>query len=875
MDENKNLKVYRASAGSGKTFTLVSEYIAMAISAGAATSGFAGILAITFTKKATGEMKMRILNALWSISENAARSSDYVSKISEILGGRLSEEEIRMRCGVTLKLILNNYDFFDVKTIDSFFQGIVGDIAAMIGFGSNLEVFLNSEEAVSTAVDRIVSEAAHGNNKVLTALLNDYIDKNLEDSGSWDFRRALKGFGENVCREIYMQNAQEINNVFGNSKTYAQIYGELAAEKAKVEELMAHLADGLTVDYSKISYGGYVKSYIEKACAGGWNGITKTMEKILAGDYGKLRTSLAEMEMWRDQLQSFEDEREKLYCCYNSVTLTLNDLNEMRMLEAIDGEVKHISRDENRILLSKSQELVSEQLRDGESVSFVFERAGRRYRHIMLDEAQDTSQMQYDNLWKLISNVYASQGNRCVVVGDVKQSIYRWRGGNWNILHNLGKRFDPDGLNILKANYRSCGKIVAFNNDLFKKISELQGFNDIYFDVCQEVKAKGADIGCIRIDKLSSQDKELRTSRLEKLFQNIAEAHAAGVEYREMAILTRKNSHITEITSYAESIGAPFRISTREAYCLAGALSVRLIIATMKYIWGEVSGNPDNVSALFVAREYQRAVQGPDFQAPVFGAEGEASPGEYIRASLPQGLAENVDGLAALPIPEMAMQIADLLKLHQFADESQYLLTFFDYTVSYSQRNAYDLRQFFDDWDAEGPDQYIASDTEDGIQAMTIHKSKGLEFHTVFIPYCDWPFLYNNHVKIWCRPQGGVYDKIPLVPIGFSKKAACSIYEDDYHNEEYGVKVDNLNLLYVALTRAKANLFLQYSDETTKTVGTVGSIRISDWLDQALSAMDLAKYSGDIVPGENSGNQGGSVFTPQGETQQLTIKMED
>lgn len=191
MDENNNLKIYRASAGSGKTFTLVSEYIAIAISSYVGTSAFANILAITFTNKATGEMKMRILNTLWYIKNRLRQGNSYVQKIGEILGGKLSEEEIRERCGITLNYILNNYDFFDVKTIDSFFQGIIGDIAAMIGYDSNLEVFLNDDEMVDFAVENIVAEAAEGKNRILTNLLKDYIEKNLEENSSWDFRRAL------------------------------------------------------------------------------------------------------------------------------------------------------------------------------------------------------------------------------------------------------------------------------------------------------------------------------------------------------------------------------------------------------------------------------------------------------------------------------------------------------------------------------------------------------------------------------------------------------------------------------------------------------------------------------------------------------------
>ena len=340
MDENNNLKIYRASAGSGKTFTLVSEYIAIAISSYVGTSAFANILAITFTNKATGEMKMRILNTLWYIKNRLRQGNSYVQKIGEILGGKLSEEEIRERCGITLNYILNNYDFFDVKTIDSFFQGIIGDIAAMIGYDSNLEVFLNDDEMVDFAVENIVAEAAEGKNRILTNLLKDYIEKNLEENSSWDFRRALKRFGLNVCRETYMRNEKEINKVFGDSKTFSEIYDRLAEEKKKTENLISHLADSLTIDYEKFSKGKYVANYVAKALVCECNGMNKSVTAFYNGDYGKTKASLEDIDVWHSQFVAFEKDRARLFRRLNSAVLTLENLNEMRMLEAIDSEVK-------------------------------------------------------------------------------------------------------------------------------------------------------------------------------------------------------------------------------------------------------------------------------------------------------------------------------------------------------------------------------------------------------------------------------------------------------------------------------------------------------------------------------------------------------
>lgn len=876
MGENENLRIYRASAGSGKTFTLVSEYIALAIAAGTNVSAFAGILAITFTNKATGEMKMRVLNTLWNIWKNEGDNAGYVAKISEILGGRLDEDEIRKRCGVTLRCILNNYDFFDVKTIDSFFQSIVGDIAAMIGFNSNLEVFLNDEEAINDAVDRIVETAAAGTDKRISALLKDYIEKNLDENMSWDFRRALKRFGRNVCMENYMRNEEKINKVFGDAKAFGELYDSLVKEKKTAEAEIATLGDGLTIDYDMITRGGYLKSYVAKARSGNWDGMTSSVEKFLDGNYGKLKADISVVDEWRDQLEAFEKDVERLYSRKISAELTLKDLNEMRMLEAIDREVKRQSREENRILLAKSQELVDEQLRDADSISFVFERAGRKYRHIMLDEAQDTSHMQFDNLWKLISNLISSSGNRCVVVGDVKQSIYRWRGGDWNILYNLGNKYDPMGRNCLKDNYRSHTLVVDFNNEVFDNMRKQHGSDimKIYSDVVQNPKSKHRCSGYVKVEKITNDKLAAENERLARLLDNISAAHEAGVDYSDMAILTRTNKEIFAIADYVKQTNAPFRLNTREAYSLCNSVAVKMVVAALKFVWGEVSSNPDNVSGYFVARNLEENRKGRAFEEPTFGENGKTSVREYIERHLPDGLVSRAKRIAELPIAEAVMRVMKTLEIQTMKDESQYIFTFVDYINNYVQRNAYDFKKFFDDWEAESPRQFIASGTDDGIKAMTIHKAKGLEFHTVFVPYCDWKFVPTNDNKIWCDPHGGIYDSIPLVPIASGKKALRSIYKEDCEKEQLETAVDNMNTLYVAFTRAKANLMIEYV-EPNNNKKTLEKTPISEWLEYALQGMDTEKYGYDIVASQkHDGKPKGDKFSLKGNVVELEINME-
>ena len=869
METGGNLRVYRASAGSGKTFTLVAEYIAFAIAGGSGMPAFASILAITFTNKATAEMKMRILSTLWAIGHGQRKADACAGKIAELLNGSLSEDEIRQRCHETLHCILAGYDFFDVMTIDSFFQRILGDIAAMIGFNSSLQVFLDDSETVEAAVDSLIAKAAEGSDRRATLLLQSYIERNLDDNPSWDFRRPLKRFAQNVCSEIYMRNAEEINRVFGNPGKCAEIRSAVEQELERAKSLLPHLADSLTIDFSQWRYGPNIGKYIAGVASGDITQPTTAAESFLSGKYGKAKVSPEQMEEWRQQFENYEHDRQSIMRRINSAQLTLANWGEMQTLEAVDNELKRMLREENRMLLSKTQELVARQLGDGDSISFVFERAGRKYRHIMLDEAQDTSQMQFDNLGKLITNVTASQGNRCVVVGDVKQSIYRWRGGNWNILHDLASRYDPDGKFCLKENHRSQANVVRFNNSAFAAAASAQGEDiaGIYSDV-EQIACKPEGEGYVKVYETDSDN------ALPRLFENIEEVHRAGVPYCDMAILARNNKEILKIAEYADRHCSGLRINTREAYCIANSTAVKTVVAALRFAWGEATGAVDNVSGYFAAREYQRLQRGEGFAEPIFPGGANPTVREYTEAMLPPGFMAAAPELMQLGIAEAAMHTARIFNVQLRPDESQYMFTFFDWVNDYSQRNAFDFKKFFSDWQTESEKCFIASGEESGIKAMTIHKSKGLEFHTVFVPFCDWKFIIVNDIQMWCRPKGKIYDEIPLLPITFKKDTQNSIYEDNYNREVFDITVDNINEVYVAFTRAIANLIVGYTPPSGKEP-TINSIRASHLVAAALDKASATVGKISVPQTEDSDATDGNPFSPQSSAVELRLKMEN
>lgn len=849
-----NMKIYRASAGSGKTFTLVSEYIAMAIAHAGEPMAFAQTLAITFTNKATGEMKMRILSTLKQIADGDTHADAYVEQIKRILPRPISPDEIRRRCRATLKAILHNYDFFSVETIDSFFQGITADIATMIGYGARLQVFLSDGEAVSAAVDEMTKRAAEGGDQQLARMLNNYIDINQEEGTSWDFRRKLKRFGANVCGETYMQKADEINAAFGNIENFSKIRQALIREKKIAENEIEHLGDNLDIDFAQISNGKTLSDYVAN-CREGKD--VKAGERVMSFINGRLKCTAppAVAEAWRSQMADFERDKRRLYSKRDSAALTLANLSEMQMLQAIDSEVKRISREENRILLSKSKELIREQLRGESDVSFVFERAGRRFSHVMLDEAQDTSSMQFANMWKLIDNLQSSSGGRCVIVGDAKQSIYRWRSADSGILRRLAKEFDPEGRYTLRNNYRSRSNIVRFTGDVFTQLISPRGgtLADIYADVRQNAMApEGGYVEVENIADARDTDEEGGNLRLKHLCANIMKARRAGVEFSDMAILTRRNSEITEISDYIKLLGLDIPISTAEANCILRSTAVRMVVAAMRYAHGEAFSPRDMVSGYFAAREYQRIRQGDAFSEPRAGEDYE-NVAEYVESALPQAFRDAASRITRLPIPEAAALAARTLGVMGIKADEPYLLTFFDYLSEYAERNPYDMQQFFDDWDVEAAGQFVNAASDGGVKAMTIHKAKGLEFHTVFIPRCDWKFVASGkQSQMWCTPHGGEpYLSIPVIPIAYNQKTIGTIYEDDYKRESAAIEIDNFNELYVAITRAKANLFIEYNyhpPQKEKPDAKITSMTAAKLIHEAIARLSPRDYQSSIVP---------------------------
>jgi ATP-dependent exoDNAse (exonuclease V) beta subunit len=800
------LLIYKASAGAGKTFTLAVEYIKHLIRNPRA---YRQILAVTFTNKATGEMKSRILQQLHGIWKGEIASEPYLNRIREEIGQPV--DTIRQAAGTALLYMLHDYSRFRVETIDSFFQSVMRNLARELELSPNLNIELNAPEVLSDAVDSLI-EKLTPTSPVLAWLL-DYINERIADDKRWNVAGELKRFGQNILDEEYMERGEGLRKQLKADPALIATYRkELRAMMQEATRQMQQLGErfettleehALAVEELKNGSKG-IASYFRKLREGKLSdkdAKNATLDKCLADAANWVtKTSPRKKEILTlveatllPLLQKAESLRPADNRIVNSCRLSLQYLNNLQLLTHIDEEVRLLNREQNRFLLSDTNALLHSLVRDGDS-SFVFEKIGANIRNVMIDEFQDTSRLQWDNFKTLLFEGL-SQGADSLIVGDVKQSIYRWRNGDWRILNSLGSDEETGGtprfpfpvrIETLKTNRRSETNIIDFNNRLFARaVNNLnQRHLEELGEPCPTLLRAYADVeqssprtdrkGYVKVTFIESDDRQSYTAQtIEELGDEVQHLLHEGVDENDIAILVRKNKDIPAIADYFDSV-LHLSVVSDEAFRLNASRTVGILIDALRLI-----ANPDD---------------------------------KIAHASLEaQGIV--LDDPAAyriVPLYELLEELYRLLELRRLEmDEDAYLFAFFDAVNDYLQSNSSDPEAFLRYWDETLSAKAIPGGEASGIRILSIHKSKGLEFHTVLIPFCDWTLTTDFHTNmLWCTPTEAPFSLLELVPVNYSALMAESVYRTDYLNERLQLWVDNLNLLYVAFTRAGKNLIV-------------------------------------------------------------------
>ena len=874
------LTIYKASAGSGKTFRLTVEYLKFLIRR---PDSYRSILAVTFTNKATSEMKERILNALFDMMriDPKLEPTGMAKKLCDEL--KVTPKVIKEKSTLAMNLLLHDYGHFRVETIDSFFQTVLRNLARELGIGTSMNIELNNSAVLEEAITAMIDKS--GKDQALLNWITDYMEEQYQDGKSWKIELALKDFGRNIFSEFFKGKEALLKDKLNDKKFLSNFKKELqaleATSKAKLKDAAGEFFSiigqhGLGVEDFSYSRSG-VCSYFIKLQKG------QCDKSITENSY--FQAALNDPEKWTSKknqrkneitnlaasqlislIEKVEDLRQKLAPCIITCQLSIKHINKVGLLTDIAKEVNNMNHENNRFLLSDTNALLHS-LISGQDASFVYEKIGAEINHILFDEFQDTSRMQWETFRPLLAEGLA-KGYKSLIVGDEKQSIYRWRNGDWRILGNIAAEMSFASVKeeVLPNNWRSEQRIVEFNNNIFGNMSELISENhretfdteslDIktaYKDVRQETIKKEPH-GYIEIQFPVSENKEdYHNLILQRLLDKIEELQKNGIKPNQIAILIPFNKYIPEIASWFtehkkknKDNGICYDIVSDEAFLLSSSNALQILICAMRLLTDpentlleaqlkldyqqDVLSIQDNLDQLFretVDQNYETYTGQPGIQAEKTGKKTDKLPEAYI---------SHLEDLRQMPIYDLAEELFRIFRLDLIPDQDSFLYAFMDGLNEYMSRNPSDLLSFLEHWDEKLSTKSIPAGTGiNGIRIMSIHKSKGLEFQTALVPFCDWKLINQHSEQLWCEPKDEPFNQLDLLPMDFNKSMDESLFKKEYEEETIQRQVDNLNMLYVAFTRAKSNLIVFCQGQQTTKKGSSKLTTVSDLIRESLN----------------------------------------
>lgn len=819
------LSIYKASAGSGKTFALTREYIRMLLSDKTLRDTrlpHSRILAVTFTKKSTAEMKERILKELYILAQQPEKS-DYIEEFLQDPNIGLNQKEIQARAQLLMLGILQDYNRFSVSTIDGFFQQIIRTFALELGLSTNYDLSLDQQEIINQAVDDIFRRIREvkPEDADLTSWLIEYAQNNMEQNKRWNPIDNIKTFSSELSKEALIQQMDEVREVF-EDKNKMRLYLEQLSEIKKqaiisVQTLKEKINQALST---------WNESDINTRCTGLFSkepeeilvsGFNTTLLNVLNGEgtlYKKTGKSKSEQQLLQDKSQELMPLIRDLYdmttgqvaCLYFTADAILAKLHSLGILQDVAAQIETTNRQLGRLPISEINRLIF-QIIDGQESPFIYERIGQYYHHYMIDEFQDTSKLQWQNFKPLILDSEAA-GHDNLIVGDVKQSIYRFRNSDWHLLNQVDNDKDfiakQPGKGMGK-NWRTAKIVVDSNELLMQKYCKWVvdkcklEYPDSYHEPIEEIahiysfdemhqKAQKTYDGCFHMQFF--EEKNYKESALNTLFEQLQSLQNEQIDLSRVTILTRYTRDVETIAQFLIQKG--YEVQSAGGLRIGAHVSIQILIALLKLSIGE----DDTAQALL-----QNAL--PNFET--FDA---------IRQQA-----------QSLPLYDHVQLLIDKLELAQWEGATPYLTAFQDKIYQFTQTKVADTTLFLKYWEMKGKDSTIpAPKTNSAINIMTIHASKGLEFDIVMIPFFDWN-LVDSHPNdiIWCKPQTAPFNTIPLLPIHPSPKLLRSLFAEDYILETLASYTDNLNITYVAITRARYRLYIygpKYTTGSNKKVKT-------------------------------------------------------
>ena len=829
--ENKPFIIYKSAAGSGKTYTLTMEYLKLAL---AHPHAYKAILAVTFTNKATKEMKERILEELTRLKHGVSVGNFMDDELLKHFDA--TPVQLQIKAAGVLSAILHDYSSFSISTIDSFFQKVVRAFAREMDLQAKFDVELDQEGVLDRVVDRIIMKTM--DDPYLHKWLVDYAQEKIQEGKSWDIRSSIKGLGKQIFQEDFKKYQKEIKLFLQDKENVDELRKFISKRRKLILDQaneMKVLANDIRVQHGLAweDFCGGSRTFARKfdqlgdplcpipeltdkqelLCldTDGWyTKSSKKIEEITAAYHGGLREILSQFKPLQSQWNTIEAIRKNFYV-YGIFRNLLDEL----------AEVKD---EENILMISDANDFLKEITRENDA-PFVYEKVGNKYQNFLIDEFQDTSGFQWASFKPLLENSLG-YGHTNLLVGDVKQSIYRWRGGEMKLLlEEVENQIGEEKIDVrnLDTNFRSLPNIVDFNNAIFSAlpaqfqqvVESTYGLEDAsvlsraYEGVNQKIaKHKAASVykGKIKIEFIEEEKEEdegkFREQVHLKLPSMVMELQDRGYALKDIAFLVRSKKEGQLIAdTMMEAIGSGlypgyrFDILSDEAMFLEISPSVKALVAAFKYLLDQ----EDKVQ--YKAMWFYRAV--------IFGEE--ISHELFEINSLPQHLQDKarqlenqIGSLLQMPLMEMLEELLHLLDLAGTGQELAYISGFKEAVYDFISKNRADLAGFLNWWEDNRDKRTVKiPEGHDAMRILTIHKSKGLQFKVVLMPFLQWTiFDVTKDNVIWSSFIG---EGLPqtVVPLSLKKELANSAFSDTYGYEVVMAYLDALNMLYVALTRAE------------------------------------------------------------------------
>lgn len=814
--QNSAFKIYNASAGSGKTFTLAKAYLKILIQS-KSLDQFKSILALTFTNKAVGEMKERIVDMLKSFSSEKSLTQPhpmFVAICEELL---IQPETLHTKSKHLLKHIIHNYGAFDISTIDGFTHRVIRTFAHDLKLPVNFEVELDQERLLNEAVDSLIAKA--GSDKTLTKVLVDFAIEKADDDKSWDisfdFNKISKLLvNENDALGIQTLKEKTLNDFKILKQQLTQDVIEIEANLVSTANTALTLIDECGIESSDFN-GSYLPKFLNKVSSrqldlkfeAGWQNdliegntlYPKRVTPDIASTIESIQPQLAEVFL-KTKTLFFELQLKKGF--YRNIT-------PLSVLYAIKNELNALKADQNKMLISEFNSIISKEIKN-QPTPFIYERLGEKFKHYFIDEFQDTSNMQWENLVPLLDNALSAANGSAMLVGDAKQAIYRWRGGEAEQFIQLYNKTDqPFQLEAevlaLDTNYRSAKAVIEFNNSFFSYLSETTFSDPTYADLYKNAtqKTHNTSEGFVNLSFLDVQkEDDVHEMYASQVLETINKCIENGFPLDDICVLVRRRKDGVSIANYLNENG--IKITSSETLLLKNSDKVNFINSFLKLL---VQPNNDSLKIevlSYLAKQYDIEDKHQFFVTYLNNDL------DLMFSALKQlDLYINKHDCLQLPLYELVEHVVRLFHLNK--DSDAYLQFYLDVVLEFTQKQNSDLSAFLNYFEKKQDNlSVVTPENMNAVQIMTIHKSKGLEFPIVIFPYADLDIYKEIDPKLWFPVKPEDYSGFNTLLLNYKKEVEhygeIAKRLHDKHRAE--LELDNINLLYVVLTRAVEQLFI-------------------------------------------------------------------